>query len=50
VTPEQVKQWCATELTPHQRPFKIEEVAQIPRLPNGKVNRRSLAQDAPLNV
>ena len=50
VTPEQVKQWCATELTPHQRPFKIEEVAQIPRLPNGKVNRRSLAQDAPSNV
>jgi fatty-acyl-CoA synthase len=50
VTPEQVKQWCSTELTPHQRPFRIEEVAEIGRMQNGKINRRALVQEEPLNV
>lgn len=50
VTPEQLKQWCATELTPHQRPFRIEEVEDIGRLPNGKINRRSLSREPELEV
>ena len=50
VTPEELKQWCAKELTPHQRPFRIEEVAEIGRMPNGKTNRRALAQEVPPKV
>jgi 3,4-dihydroxybenzoate---[aryl-carrier protein] ligase len=50
VTPEQLRQWCSTELTPHQRPFRIEEVDAIKRMANGKINRRALAQEEPEKV
>ncbi len=50
VTAEQLRQWCATELTPHQRPFRIKEVPEILRMANGKTNRRSLAQEQLLEV
>lgn len=50
VTAEQLRQWCATELTPHQRPFRIEEVGEIERMPNGKINRRLLGQEETLEV
>lgn len=44
-----LRAWCAKHLAPHQVPHDFEQVAEIPRLPNGKINRKSLAQ-APVMV
>lgn len=39
----QIREWCAKKLAPYQMPMSITRVDSIPRLPNGKVNRKSLA-------
>jgi fatty-acyl-CoA synthase len=39
-----LRDWCATELSPYQIPLEIEQVTQIPKLANGKINRRDLAE------
>lgn len=41
-----VREWCAQRLAPHQVPMSIRRVTHIPRLPNGKVSRRALADAA----
>ena len=38
-----LRAWCARHLAPHQVPHEFEQVDEIPRLPNGKINRKSLA-------
>ncbi|MDO8825406.1 AMP-binding protein [Methylophaga sp.] len=39
-----LRDWCATELSPYQIPLEIEQVTQIPKLANGKINRRELTE------
>lgn len=39
-----LRQWCATRLSPFQVPLELRQVDAIARLPNGKLNRRSLAE------
>lgn len=41
-----VREWCGQKLAPHQIPMRIRQVERIPRLPNGKVSRRALADAA----
>ncbi|MCL5974449.1 MAG: AMP-binding protein [Gammaproteobacteria bacterium] len=38
-----LRDWCVTELSPYQIPLEIEQVEHIPKLANGKINRRELA-------
>lgn len=38
-----LRRWCLTRLSPFQVPLELRQVDAIPRLPNGKVNRRTLA-------
>jgi 3,4-dihydroxybenzoate---[aryl-carrier protein] ligase len=42
----QVRAWCAARLAAYQVPMRIEQVERIEKLPNGKVNRRALAEAA----
>ncbi len=39
-----LRQWCSDKLSPYQLPVDIEQLSQIDKLANGKVNRRLLAQ------
>ncbi len=39
----QVREWCVQRLSAHQVPMNIEQVTAIPRMPNGKVSRKSIA-------
>ena len=39
-----IRAWCAQRLASHQVPMQITRVDTIPRLPNGKVSRRALAE------
>lgn len=39
-----LRDWCNDKLSPYQMPVDIEQVEQIEKLANGKVNRRLLAQ------
>lgn len=41
---QRVRAWCAERLASHQVPMSIAQVETIPRLPNGKVSRRALAE------
>lgn len=43
-----VRQWCTQQLAAHQVPMNITQVSTIPRLPNGKVSRKALAESEPL--
>ena len=38
-----LRAWCAKHLAPHQVPHEFQQLDEIPRLPNGKINRKSLA-------
>lgn len=44
VSKQQIRDWCVQKLASYQVPMSIECVETIPRLPNGKVSRRSLAE------
>ena len=44
-----LRAWCAKHLAPHQVPHEFEQVEEIPRLPNGKINRKSLANSSTLS-
>lgn len=39
-----IRQWCREKLSAHQIPMNITRVEHIPRLPNGKVSRKKIAQ------
>lgn len=39
-----MRAWCAARLTSYQVPMSIEQVSAIPKLENGKVSRKALAQ------
>jgi acyl-coenzyme A synthetase/AMP-(fatty) acid ligase len=41
---QNVREWCAHHLSAHQVPMSITQVPEIPKLPNGKVSRKALAQ------
>lgn len=41
-----VREWCAQRLAAHQVPMNITQVPDIPKLPNGKVSRKALAQES----
>lgn len=41
-----VREWCAQRLSAHQVPMSITQVPDIPKLPNGKVSRKALAQES----
>lgn len=43
-----VREFCAGRLAAHQIPMNIARVENIPRLPNGKVSRKALADAPPL--
>jgi 3,4-dihydroxybenzoate---[aryl-carrier protein] ligase len=42
----EVRRFCAEQLTPYAVPLEIHQVTDIPKLENGKVNRRQLAEPA----
>lgn len=44
---QQIREWCARRLASHQVPMNITHVDAIPKLPNGKVSRKALAEMAP---
>lgn len=39
-----IRAWCAARLTSYQVPMSIDQVSAIPKLENGKVSRKVLAQ------
>lgn len=41
---QQIREWCVQHLASHQVPMSITQVETIPKLPNGKVSRKTLAQ------
>jgi len=41
-----VREWCAQSLASHQVPTVVKRVDAIPRLPNGKISRKALAEDS----
>lgn len=41
---EEMRGFCATQLTPFAVPLEVEQVKEIPKLENGKVSRRRLAE------
>jgi fatty-acyl-CoA synthase len=41
---DELRTWCSEQLSPYQVPLEIRQVDQIPRLPNGKLSRRALAE------
>lgn len=45
VDTDRLRAWCATQLTPYQTPVDLLQVETLPRLANGKINRRQLARD-----
>lgn len=40
----ELRRFCAAQLTPFAVPSEIRQVSEIPKLPNGKVSRRQLAE------
>lgn len=40
---DELRRWCSQHLADWQVPHKVEQVAAIERLPNGKINRKQLA-------
>jgi 3,4-dihydroxybenzoate---[aryl-carrier protein] ligase len=42
----ELRRFCAANLTPFAVPLDVHQVEEIPKLPNGKVNRRQLAESA----
>lgn len=40
----ELRQFCARQLTPFAVPLEIQQVSAIPKLENGKINRRQLAE------
>jgi 3,4-dihydroxybenzoate---[aryl-carrier protein] ligase len=40
----ELRRFCAQQLTPYAVPLEIQQVAEIPKLENGKINRRQLAE------
>jgi fatty-acyl-CoA synthase len=42
----ELRRFCVAQLTPFAVPLEIQQVAEIPKLENGKVNRRKLAEPA----
>ncbi|WP_082408286.1 AMP-binding enzyme [Verrucomicrobium spinosum] len=44
---EVVREFCAGRLATHQIPMNIARVEAIPRLPNGKISRKALAEAPP---
>nr|WP_232341039.1 AMP-binding protein [Halomonas pacifica] len=42
---EALRRWCRERLAPHQVPMLLEQVAEIAKLPNGKISRRRLAEE-----
>jgi fatty-acyl-CoA synthase len=41
---EEMRGFCAKQLIPFAVPLEVEQVREIPKLENGKVNRRRLAE------
>lgn len=41
---EAIRAWCAARLSPYQVPMSITQVADIPKLPNGKISRKALSE------
>lgn len=39
----ELRNWCLTQLSPHQVPMHLRQVATIPRQANGKISRRDTA-------
>lgn len=46
IEPSEVRRFCSEQLTPYAVPLEIHQVTEIPKLENGKVNRRQLAEAA----
>lgn len=44
VTDHEIRAWCSARLARHQVPMRVDRLAQIPKLPNGKVRRKTLAE------
>lgn len=44
IAAERIRDWCSERLAHHQVPMIIQQVSTIPRLPNGKISRRTLSQ------
>ena len=42
----ELRQFCVRQLTPFAVPLEIQQVSAIPKLENGKINRRQLAEPA----
>jgi fatty-acyl-CoA synthase len=42
----ELRRFCVAQLTPFAVPLEIQQVAEIPKLENGKINRRQLADPA----
>jgi fatty-acyl-CoA synthase len=42
----EIREWCAKKLAGYQMPMSITQVASIPKLPNGKVSRKAIAEAA----
>jgi fatty-acyl-CoA synthase len=40
----ELRQFCVRQLTPFAVPLEIQQVSAIPKLENGKINRRQLAE------
>lgn len=40
----ELREWCRERLAPHQVPFEFRQVYDIPKLANGKVNRKMLRE------
>ncbi|HET8848370.1 MAG TPA: AMP-binding protein [Marinobacter sp.] len=43
---DDLRHWCRDRLSPHQIPSVVRQVDAVPTLPNGKISRRLLAQQA----
>lgn len=44
MTADKIRQWCRQQLALHQVPMHIKQVEKIDKLPNGKINRKKLAE------
>lgn len=45
ISADAVREFCAGKLASHQIPMNIARVENIPRLPNGKISRKALAEE-----
>ena len=44
IAAQELRAWCSARLAGHQVPMRVDRLAQIPKLPNGKVRRNALAE------